>query len=111
MASTRNSTMGRLIIAASIISVVADSAPDGKVRFRSAIGTSRSAAPPLSEKEKGYQDHNCKFGMPQKEKAAEAVLGLTTVIVRETYVLEHSSECKTPYWVCERLRQSRSRLH
>jgi DNA/RNA endonuclease G (NUC1) len=42
---------------------------------------------------------NCPMGMPRLDPNAE--WGSTSFIIREGYVLEHSSALKIPVWVCE----------
>lgn len=44
-------------------------------------------------------DNNCPFGYPRIDPAAD--WGPTRFVIREGYVLEHSSELKIPIWVCE----------
>jgi DNA/RNA endonuclease G (NUC1) len=44
---------------------------------------------------------NCPFGAP--EKLPGWPLGLTELVSRDGYVLEHSVAWKVPYWVCESL--------
>lgn len=103
MPSTSNVALGRLIVAASLISIAADSSPDGQVRFRPAVTTSRGGAVSLSTTEAGFRDRHCPLGIPEKQAAVADVLGPTTVIIREGYVLEHSAVSKTAYWVSERV--------
>lgn len=47
-----------------------------------------------------FTKKNCgEFGVPQKDRTQN--FGLTTIIYREGYVLEHSATDKIPLWVCE----------
>lgn len=103
MATSRNAALGRFIVAASLIAVTADNDPKGDVRFRRAIASARPGAGVINKKEETFLKQTCRFGIPKKEPTAAEALGPTTVIIRETYVLEHSAECKTPYWVSELL--------
>lgn len=105
MVQPNNAAIGRMIIAASVIAAVADSDPDGKVRFRTALGTpiTNIVVSDLPEREQKLVERHCgpEFGLPQKTPENAGHLGPTTVIIRETYVLEHGAETRTPYWVCE----------
>jgi endonuclease G len=102
MAQSQNSAIGRLIVAASLISVIADQSNDGNVRFRPAINSVHTVED-LDVKDHAFVKANCRHGIPVKQPKAAQFLGPTSVVVRETYVLEHSADCKTPYWVSERL--------
>jgi endonuclease G len=53
----------------------------------------------FSATEKSWIADNCKWGMPKQEQGA--ALGPVKLVVREGYVLGHSSLSREPYWVCE----------
>ena len=59
----------------------------------------------FSEPEQKWIADNCHFGMPKALQGAAH--GVVRIIVREGYVLAHSSEAKIPYWVCEHLTKDR----
>src|SRR5450631_1141015 len=59
-------------------------------------------APPSNERgldsqQLGRANHSCYGGIPVETRAA----GATELIVRQGYVLEHSSADRIPLWVCE----------
>lgn len=106
MASSRSSSsVGKLLVAATLVSVIADSPQKGQVRVRPAMSAVRAVADPgvPDETQEKFLKQNCRFGKPAKQDHVTALLGPTMVIVRETYVLEHSATSKTPYWVSELL--------
>src|SRR5262245_55634777 len=55
----------------------------------------------ISAKDQARLDDNCPDGAPKA--LPDWPLGKTEMIFRDGYVLEHSSEWKVPYWVCESL--------
>ena len=104
MSNTRSSSsVGKLLVAATLVSVIADSSQRGPVHVRPTMSAVRSVADPgvPEETQQKFLEQNCKFGRPAKQSHATELLGPTMVIVRETYVLEHSATSKTPYWVSE----------
>jgi endonuclease G len=57
----------------------------------------------ISVADQARLDGNCPFGAPKP--LPEWPVGKTEMVFRDGYVLEHSSEWKVPYWVCESLEQ------
>ena len=104
MATTRSSSsVGKLLVAATLVSVIADSSQKGPVRVRPTMSAVRAIADPgvPDATQQKFLKQNCRFGKPAKQPQVTELLGPTMVIVRETYVLEHSATSKTPYWVSE----------
>lgn len=58
----------------------------------------------LSAADQARLDNNCPDGAPKP--LPDWPLGKTEMVFRDGYVLEHSSEWKVPYWVCESLELS-----
>jgi len=58
----------------------------------------------LSASDQARLDNNCPDGQPKA--LPDWPIGKTELIFRDGYVLEHSSEWKVPYWVCESLELS-----
>jgi len=48
-----------------------------------------------------FIEDNCPFGMPKTDPGWE--FGPTALVIREGYVLQHSSTDRIPLWVCERV--------
>lgn len=59
----------------------------------------RHAQAGFTPEEKDIIADKCKFGLPKPQPGA--ALGQIKVIVRDGYVLGHSSHDRIPYWVCE----------
>ena len=106
MAGSRSSSsVGKLLVAATLVSVIADSSQKGPVRVRPTMNAVRAVTDPgvPDETHEKFLKQNCRFGKPAKQPQVTDLLGPTMVIARETYVLEHSATSKTPYWVSELL--------
>ena len=66
------------------------------------FSTFRFEAPQaLSAADQARLDDNCPNGAPKP--LPDWPVGKTEMVFRDGYVLEHSSEWKVPYWVCESL--------
>lgn len=100
---TRSSGLGRLFLAASVVTVLTASNPRDEVRHRRAIHTVAAAKAQFASDDQDAIEEHCLGGVPEKE--AEHILGPTAVIVRAGYVLEHSNAEKVPYWVAEHIRK------
>ena len=71
---------------------------------RKAICTEYGKQAGPTTEEKQWVSDNCPLGAPKHKAGVD--LGLTRLIHRKGYVLEHSATDKIPLWVCERVTPS-----
>lgn len=92
---------GAILFALALLSTMNDKPKqaDLQLRHRAAV-FSAYESPQFSSADRQLIDRHCRLGLPQRTAAG---LGHSRTIIREGYVLEHSSELLIPFWVCERL--------
>jgi endonuclease G, mitochondrial len=99
--SSRRAAAGRLFMAASILAVVTGGETERRTALRPAVHTMATSTTEFTKAEQKRIAEICLGGIPVKK--ATSTLGPTVVIMREGYVLEHSSMSRVPYWVAERI--------
>jgi DNA/RNA endonuclease G (NUC1) len=92
---------GPVIFAASLFLLATGSPPKTPPHARPAVYSRYERNRVTTSYEKECIKWNCKFGLPKRRDTAP--LGPSRLVFRKGYVLEHSSELRIPYWVCERL--------
>src|SRR5262245_40224036 len=90
-----------LILAGALFVSATGSPPSEPPKTPPATYTTYTGNQPQTAAQKACVERNCKLGLPTRR--ANAPVGPTRLVFRQGYVLEHSSELRIPYWVCEQL--------
>jgi endonuclease G len=90
-----------VLIAATLFLSASGKDPGEEPRTRPAVFSRYKQEVTLTAAQRQLVDRHCEFGRPLRAEAAP--LGPTRLVVRDAYVLEHSSDLRFPLWVCEHL--------
>jgi endonuclease G len=102
--NARSSASLPIAFAATLIFSAIGSPPKTQPHARPAVYTCYQPNQARTAFEKKCVAENCKFGLPAHRP--NAPLGPTRLVFRGGYVLEHSSELRIPFWVCEHVSQN-----